>query len=239
MKGQFPAWSRRSLAVVVLFAGAAWARGQETQVETRRTETTTTTTEVRRVSTVIGATVRVASDQEFGRVEDVVINQSGCIDYVVLAYEQRFYVVPWTVTTVDFGTKVITVDIARDRLLKAPSFTGDHWTEISTTAFREKLHTFYGERINRRERTEDRREQRRIDRDDRRRDERQERNRPDINRPRPERDRPETDRDRPQGTRPRPTTDRDQIPERPGTKPPQPDRPRQPQNPDKPDKDRQ
>ena len=69
------------LTCCLVVASSFWANAQveRTQVETRRK--VGGTTHVRRSSVVIGATVAGRGDFSIGKVEDLVINEDGCIDY--------------------------------------------------------------------------------------------------------------------------------------------------------------
>src|SRR5436305_8834194 len=72
----------RYLVIALLSCGAALVGVPHvlSQEEVRRT------TEVRRVSTVIGASVTLKDADRFGKVEDFIVNDNGCIDYLVVGY---------------------------------------------------------------------------------------------------------------------------------------------------------
>jgi len=136
------------LAGLLLLWGASEAFGQA-QI---REETRTTTT-VRRVSTVIGASVELQAGGAFGRVEDIVINDEGCIDFVVVAFEEKLIAVPFTLTRVDFARKVVFLNAERAFLLRAPTFTKDRFPDLSIQSeFGRRVNTFFRESTNRRER---------------------------------------------------------------------------------------
>src|SRR5438034_5038497 len=134
------------LACFLLLWGTSWAFGQA-QV---REETRTTTT-VRRVSTFIGASVELQAGSTFGRVEDIVINDEGCIDFVVVAFEEKLIAVPFTLTRVDFGRRVVFLNAERDFLLRAPTFTRERFPDLSLQSeFGRRVSTFFRESTNRR-----------------------------------------------------------------------------------------
>src|SRR6266568_2825849 len=67
---------------------ALWSTsGAQSQTRVRE-ETRTTATQVRRVSAVIGASVALTAGETFGKVEDIIINDQGCIDFVVVVFEE-------------------------------------------------------------------------------------------------------------------------------------------------------
>jgi len=136
------------LAGLLLLWGVSEAFGQA-QI---REETRTTTT-VRRVSTFIGASVELQAGGTFGRVEDIVINDEGCIDFVVVAFEEKLIAVPFTLTRVDFARKVVFLNAERAFLLRAPTFTRDRFPDLSIQSeFGRRVNTFFRESTSRRER---------------------------------------------------------------------------------------
>jgi hypothetical protein len=133
-----------ALAGCLVLAGTGWALGQQVAPRRAQETRTTTSTEVRRVSTVIGASVRVEGGETFGKVEDVVLSEDGCIDYVVLGYEDRFIAVPWTIVRADFAQRTVLVNVDRRVLLDAPHFARGEWAELSAnSAFVQKVRTHF------------------------------------------------------------------------------------------------
>jgi hypothetical protein len=138
--GTVLAKSRWGLACCLILVGTSWASSQ-TRV---REETRTTTTQVRRVSSVIGASVQLVAGGTFGKVEDVIINDQGCIDFVVVVFEDKLFAVPFTLTRVDFTTRVVSIEIERERLLRAPSFARDRFPDFSVNSeFGRSVHSFF------------------------------------------------------------------------------------------------
>ena len=77
---------------------------------TTRTETssTTTTTQYHRITNVVGTSFTVQRES-VGKVVDVVFNQLGCIEYLLVQDAEGFIVVPWSVATVNYEQKSVTV----------------------------------------------------------------------------------------------------------------------------------
>jgi hypothetical protein len=109
------------------------------------TTTTTTTVQYQRVSTVVGGTV-VLGTETVGKVTEVVINDQGCIEYLIVEYGDGFVPVPWAVTTVSFERRTFTitsteVTVAR---LKELTFTRDRWPNFGDRTFSERVRTVWG-----------------------------------------------------------------------------------------------
>jgi hypothetical protein len=186
---------------------------------------------VRKVSTVIGATVSLEQGSRIGKVEDLVLNDDGCVEFVVVSYQDEYIAVPWSAATVDFSERVVRLDITRERLRDIPTFGRDPWPDFARGEYREKLHRVFGERSERRGHRSEGNAERRGDRPAERRDQREGDRPRDNARPAepPDRDRtaPPTDRRERPGTRPpqdrepsRPPADVNRPGERPAERPP-------------------
>src|SRR4051812_5146711 len=103
-----------------------------------RQETTTTTlpsqdgstTQIRTVTNVIGSSVKLQSGDAYGKIEDIVLNDSGCLEYVVVAYEDQYYVVPWTVTKVNYQERSILLNTTQQEIRQA-AFSRNDWRGVT------------------------------------------------------------------------------------------------------------
>jgi len=177
-------------SICLLLAGVLPALAQERILEER---TTTSGGEIRKVSVLMGSKVTIRDGDSLGEVVDLVINDNGCIDFLIVRYEDDYVPVPWTVTTFNVQRRsvVVNTDITRAKL-RDVTFTRNRWPNFYGDRFSRSLRTVWGERALRRDhrgvtgdgrrdvRPEDRRDVRPEDRREKRRDER----RPDNRRPR-------------------------------------------------------
>jgi len=108
------------------------------------------TSEVRRISAVMGASVALKDADRMGKVEDFVVNDDGCIDYLVVGYEAKYVLIPWSVATVSFDRNVVRVDVTRETFLGVPTFTKDHWSEVSSGRYLERVRHAFGATSDRR-----------------------------------------------------------------------------------------
>jgi len=207
---------RRTLTTGLCLAllGALPAYGQEQRETTTVRETRT---EVRKVSTLMGAKVTLErGESTFGKVTDIVINESGCIDYLIVSYEDELVAVPWGVVTYNVGERVVTLNVAvtRDKL-RGLFFRAGSWPNFHEERWMRNMRSVWGERAfrheqrtggDRRDLRDDRRDLRDQRRDlrDERRDRRDERT-PQTNSP---------DRRPPDRTTPPPRSDDRRPPDR-------------------------
>lgn len=111
--------------------------------ETKQEKRSASSHEVRRLSMVIGGAVQIANGVSVGKIEDVVLNDSGCIAYVVVVYRDQYVAIPWSVATVDFGRRIVTVDITEERFATVPTFRRADFSFLSKTEFTQKVHSVF------------------------------------------------------------------------------------------------
>jgi hypothetical protein len=105
-------------------------------------------TRTRNATAIIGSSVTIQSgDATLGKVVDLVINENGCVEFLVVTCEDDYIAVPWMATTYTIEKRifVITADISRERL-KELRFTRDRWPDFSTGVYTQKLRTTWGEK---------------------------------------------------------------------------------------------
>jgi len=141
-------------SLVLTGTGLAW--GQD-EVPSRRESSAPATPGVRRASTVLGARVSLQGGDAVGKVTDLVINDDGCIDYVVVASEDNYVLVPWSAGTVNFAERTIVLDIPQNRWREVPTFTRDRWPDLSDARYTQRVQRYFNVSGNRRERRNERR----------------------------------------------------------------------------------
>jgi hypothetical protein len=139
------AMARGGLAGCLILVGGWLAQGQIGQRPEIRREGAVRSTTIQRVSSVIGASVQIEGGTAVAKVEDLVISDDGCIEFVVVRYEERFMPIPWGLATVEFDRRIVSVDITRERFAQAPSFAGNHWADLRGEQFTGKVRSFFGD----------------------------------------------------------------------------------------------
>jgi PRC-barrel domain len=119
---------------------AGLALGQTT-TDTRQVKSTTTI--VHKGTVLTGATVVVQDGATIGKVEDFVITDGGCIEYVVVAYDSKYVFVPWTVMTWT-QDRTVRVNVTREKFVAVPTFTRDRWPSLTETRYVEQVRTAFG-----------------------------------------------------------------------------------------------
>ena len=117
--------------MVLALAGFAHA-----QVETTTTTTTAPngTTEIRRVSQLIGSNVALQGRDNFGKIEDVVLNENGTPGYLVVSNGGRYAMLPFNEANINYGRRMVTYNVTPQAVqpLFLPRTRGRTWRTSST-----------------------------------------------------------------------------------------------------------
>jgi hypothetical protein len=121
---------------------AAWCAAPAVAQTTTRS---TTTVSYHRVSTLVGTTFSLGTTT-VGKVTEVVFNDGGCIEYLVVQEADGFVVVPWSIATVNYEQRTVTVQsttVTVDRLREL-RFTGDRWPNFADQAYAQRVQSVWG-----------------------------------------------------------------------------------------------
>jgi len=100
-----------ALGLVLASGGLAGAQ-VATEVQTTTVAPAGANTEIRRVSQLLGATVQLQGANNFGRVEDAVIDDSGALAYLVVSSNGRNVMLPWSDADFNLGQRTVAYSIA-------------------------------------------------------------------------------------------------------------------------------
>lgn len=123
----------------------------------------------RRMKQVIGGRVSIQGGTSVGVVDDIVFNDNGCIDYVVVMDQGRYVFMPWTAAQFNFDQRAATVNITQEKWREVPTYTAQNYATVNVyePAFQQKIYGYYGVQVPTRH--DVRQDQRQDRRDDRRR----------------------------------------------------------------------
>ncbi len=97
-------------------------------------------------------TVKSKQNEDLGEVQDLIINERGRIQYMVISHGGILGVgadripIPFNDAMVDSDNKVVTLDkVNKQMLTDAPEFTDDDWNRVGDPRFDEKMRGYYGD----------------------------------------------------------------------------------------------
>ncbi|MEQ8860777.1 MAG: PRC-barrel domain-containing protein [Pseudomonadales bacterium] len=101
-------------------------------------------------ATITGDDVYNLQSEALGKIQDVMLDVAdGRIRYAVLAsggflgIGDRLFAVPWKALKLDREHKRFTLDIAAERLKKAPGFDKDHWPDMADSSWNSSVESYY------------------------------------------------------------------------------------------------
>jgi sporulation protein YlmC with PRC-barrel domain len=116
------------------------------------------TTDILKLSKVIGVKVENAKGDNLGEINDVVIDPiDGRITYAVLeaggflGLGEKYFAIPWRAfqTVADENDRgdidKLILNVDKDRMKKAPGFDKDHWPNMADPQWGQTMHTYYGQ----------------------------------------------------------------------------------------------
>jgi Ca2+-binding EF-hand superfamily protein len=104
---------------------------------------------LRKVSSILGATVRLKDGQTLGKVDDLLLNDDHTIAYAVVSVGDRHALVPWDAGTLNPGQRVLQVNVTRAQLEQV-AFAGEDWPSPTDPEYGGKLRTVFGGGVERR-----------------------------------------------------------------------------------------
>jgi hypothetical protein len=97
--------------------------------------------QILRGSQIIGSTVDLRGGSRLGVVQDFVLGDGGCVEYVVAAYGNQFVPIPWGAAMYQPDQRVLMVDIDPGRIHDMPMYR--QISELTNRQFSDRVHTFY------------------------------------------------------------------------------------------------
>jgi hypothetical protein len=113
-----------------------------------------------KVKGVLGSRVTIQGGLAIGTVDDVIFDDDGYIDYLVIINDGKYVVVPWQAAKFNFGERAATVNVTQQQFQQVPTFSVQTWPTFDA-AYQQRIYGYYGLPWH------ERRVERRVDRRDR------------------------------------------------------------------------
>lgn len=130
----------RPVCVASLLAAMAVVAQAEDRLEPVAAGASVKTT---RLSAIMKSKILIQDDQPAGTVTDVVLSDSGCVDYVVASYEDQYYVIPYSAVTYRAANQVVFVDIAPAQFRRVQFFTGNNWPDFYASSYQQSVFSVF------------------------------------------------------------------------------------------------
>jgi hypothetical protein len=99
---------------------------------------------LRRISTTIGSEITLSDGSTAGRVEDLVMDSNGALDYAVLSNNGTMAAVPWGAMSWNAATGLGTLPLTRAQFATLPTFATTDWSNMLTNpAFTQRVNNTF------------------------------------------------------------------------------------------------
>jgi hypothetical protein len=106
-------------------------------------------------SRLIGTRVKDAQGKGAGKIEDLMIDESGRVRFAVLSFGgllgigDKHFALPWNAMTFERDKNgyvdAVVLDVTKERLEKAPSFARDRWPDTNDRAWRDEVGRYWND----------------------------------------------------------------------------------------------
>ncbi|MDB5384679.1 MAG: PRC-barrel domain protein [Planctomycetaceae bacterium] len=94
---------------------------------------------------IIGSKVNIEGNTAVGTIDDIVIDEHGNVDYLIVAKDDASLVtVPWDAATFNADQQVATVQITSQKFQQVPTYTVKQYPVFTTPAYRAQVYKYYG-----------------------------------------------------------------------------------------------
>lgn len=98
-----------------------------------------------RAKQILGAKVSIENDTDVGTVDDIVLDEHGNVDYLIVANsENQLVTVPWDAAAFDSEKRVATVRITPKVYQTIPTYTVEKYPAFYTPTYRSQVYKYYG-----------------------------------------------------------------------------------------------
>ena len=101
-------------------------------------------TQAYRVKQVLGSKVHIQGDLSIGTVDDLVFNDAGQVEYLIVANEGKLVTVPWEAAKFNFEKQTATINITQERFREIPTYTVREYPVFFEPAYRTRVYGWYG-----------------------------------------------------------------------------------------------
>lgn len=106
--------------------------------------TTEGPTHAYRAKQVLGTKVSIQGNVSIGTVDDVVFNDNGQIEYMIVANDGKLVTVPWEAAKFNFEKQTATLNITQDQYRVIPTYTVREYPVYFEPTYRTQVYGWYG-----------------------------------------------------------------------------------------------
>jgi hypothetical protein len=97
-----------------------------------------------RAKQVLGTKVNIQGNVNIGTVEDIVFDDAGQVEYLVVDNGGKLVSVPWEAAKFNFQQRTATLNITQEQFRTIPTYTVQTYPQFFTPAYRTQVYKYYG-----------------------------------------------------------------------------------------------
>jgi hypothetical protein len=97
-----------------------------------------------RAKQVLGSTVNIEGNTSVGKVDDIVFDDNGQIEYMIVLNQGKLVTVPWEAAKFNFEKRTAMINITPEKFQKIPTYTVDQYPVYSAPTYRTQTYQYYG-----------------------------------------------------------------------------------------------
>lgn len=101
------------------------------------------TTPTFRAKQVLGTKVQITGEKEIGTVEDLVFDDAGNLEYMIVDNGGKLITVPWEAARFNVEKKVAVLSITADQYKVIPTYTTTTYPSFYTPTYRTEVYKYY------------------------------------------------------------------------------------------------
>lgn len=97
-----------------------------------------------RAKQVLGSKVTITGDTTVGTVDDIVFDDSGTVEYLVVLNQGKMTTIPWQAAKFNYETQTAVVNITQQAYTAIPTYTVRQYPNFWTPAYRVETYKYFG-----------------------------------------------------------------------------------------------
>ena len=98
-----------------------------------------------RAKQILGSKVAIQGDTTVGTVDDIVLDEMGNVDYLIVANSDgKLVTVPWDAAVFNVDKRIATIQITPVQFQQIPTYSVEKYPVFSTPAYRSQVYKYYG-----------------------------------------------------------------------------------------------
>jgi len=97
-----------------------------------------------RVKQVLGSKVSIEGNMAIGTVDDLVFDDYGRVEYLIVLNEGKLVTVPWEAAKFNFQQRTAVINITPQQYRQVPTYTADQYPSYFASPYRTQIYGYYG-----------------------------------------------------------------------------------------------